>query len=173
MEWVEGEQFDDYIVESLGNPAKLGQLLTKFLAMMDELRQAGIAHGDLQHGNIIMCGNELRLVDYDGMFVPAMNGYLASELGHRNYQHPQRAAHHFGPYLDNFSAWVIYASVRACRSILACCTSSAAAMIVYCFARLTSLTHCIRPLFGSRESQRCRAQYGWALSSGPIREGSG
>jgi len=80
---------------------------------MEEMRFAGIAHGDLQHGNIIMCNHELRLVDYDGMYVPAMKNFMASELGHPNYQHPARAPHHFGPYLDNFSAWVIYASIKA------------------------------------------------------------
>jgi hypothetical protein len=113
MDWLSGETLDDYIVDNLANPAKLGELLTKFATMMSELRRAGIAHGDLQHGNILVCKNELRLVDYDGMYVPSMNGYLANELGHRNYQHPERAAHHFGAYLDNFSAWVIFASIRA------------------------------------------------------------
>ena len=113
MQWVEGVPFDDYIVENLANPDKLGRLLQEFVKMMQELRRAGIAHGDLQHGNIIMCGNELRLVDYDGMYVPKMKGYTANELGHRNYQHPKRCERHFGPYLDNFSAWVIYASLKA------------------------------------------------------------
>ncbi|MFN8551916.1 MAG: hypothetical protein U0103_10540 [Candidatus Obscuribacterales bacterium] len=113
MDWLEGEQLDDYIVQHLGDPVRLGVLLEKFVRMMQDLQRAGIAHGDLQHGNILVCQDELRLVDYDGMFVPSMEGYSAGELGHRNYQHPARAAHHFGPYLDNFSAWIIYASVRA------------------------------------------------------------
>lgn len=113
MDWLEGEQLDDYIVRNLSSPDQLGKLLDKFVRMMQDLHQAGIAHGDLQHGNILVCNNELRLVDYDGMFVPAMKGYTAGELGHRNYQHPNRSAEHFGPYLDNFSAWVIYASIRA------------------------------------------------------------
>ena len=113
MEWVDGPSFDDYIVANVANSDKLKRLNEKFVTMMDELRKAGIAHGDLQHGNIIVWQDELRLVDYDGMFVPAMHGSEANELGHRNYQHPARAAKHFGPYLDNFSAWVIYASVKA------------------------------------------------------------
>lgn len=113
MEWVEGTQLDDYVVENLANPQKIGELANKFLVMMTELRRAGIAHGDLQHGNIIVCDGELRLVDYDGMFVPRMEGFQASELGHRNYQHPARRAEHFGPYLDNFSAWIIYTSLKA------------------------------------------------------------
>jgi len=113
MDWVDGHQLDDYIVEHLENPEKLEQLASNFLKMMRELCIAGIAHGDLQHGNIIVCNEELRLVDYDGMFVPKMAGWQANELGHPNYQHPSRVAEHFGPYLDNFSAWVIYTSIKA------------------------------------------------------------
>jgi hypothetical protein len=113
MEWVEGTPFEEYVIENLREPAVLGDLGRSFVQMMNEMRLAGIAHGDLQHGNIIMCGKELRLVDYDGMFVPAMKNFTSSELGHPNYQHPSRTALHFGPYLDNFSAWIVYASIRA------------------------------------------------------------
>ena len=113
MEWLEGEAFDEYIIQNLSQPRKLNDLSKKFLKMMHEMKKAGIAHGDLQHGNIIICDKEIRLVDYDGMYVPAMKGFAASECGHRNYQHPARSANHFGPYLDNFSAWIIYASIRA------------------------------------------------------------
>ncbi len=82
--------------------------------MCSDLRTAGIAHGDLQHGNILVLPDgQLRLVDYDGMFVPAMKGWRSNELGHRNYQHPARTAEHFGPELDNFAAWVIYSSLCA------------------------------------------------------------
>jgi hypothetical protein len=113
MEWLEGITFEEYIVANLKNPAALAELGNSFVQMMSAMRVAGIAHGDLQHGNIIMCGNEIRLVDYDGMFVPAMKNFSACEIGHPNYQHPGRTAVHFGPYLDNFSAWIIYSSIKA------------------------------------------------------------
>jgi hypothetical protein len=113
MDWIEGVPIDEYIVLNLGDSAKLGELAAKFLKMMEEFHRLGMAHGDLQHGNIIICGDEIRVVDYDGMFVPHMGSFAACELGHRNYQHPKRTALHFGPYLDNFSAWVIYASIKA------------------------------------------------------------
>ncbi len=96
MDWLEGDQLDDYIVDNLHNPAKLKKLLEKFVKMMQEMRRGGMAHGDLQHGNILVCKGELRLVDYDGMYVPAMKGLTAGELGHPNYQHPDRSAQHFG-----------------------------------------------------------------------------
>lgn len=114
MEWVDGDSLDHYIVRNLTAPEKLEQLSSDFLNMMGDLRRAGIAHGDLQHGNIIVLGNgELRLVDYDGMYVPAMQGMKSNENGHRNYQHPRRGPEHFGPGMDNFSAWVIYTSIVA------------------------------------------------------------
>src|SRR6202021_1124698 len=47
MEWVDGPSLDDYIIENLANPAKLGRLADKFAAMIDDLRCAGIAQGDL------------------------------------------------------------------------------------------------------------------------------
>jgi hypothetical protein len=42
-----------------------------------------------------------------------MAGQWAPEVGHPNYQHPQRAAEHFDASLDDFSSWVIYVSLVA------------------------------------------------------------
>src|SRR5262249_41823886 len=56
---------------------------------------------------------KLRLVDHDGMFVPAMAGWFSSEVGHQHYQHPRRDARLFNANLDNFSALVIYLSLLA------------------------------------------------------------
>jgi hypothetical protein len=111
MEWVEGETFDNYLNKRKGKISD--KLAQKFLEMCNQLQAAGIAHGDLQHGNIIMRDDEFYLVDYDGMFVPGLEQHHSTEIGHRNYQHPKRDRTHFGVYLDNFSAWVIYTSLRA------------------------------------------------------------
>ncbi len=107
MEWVEGVPLNMHIEQNLHKPGYLTNLREKFYAMMQALREAGIAHSDLQHGNIIIRDDEFVLVDYDGMFVPELSGYLSNERGHPNYQHPARDARHFGPYVDNFSAWII------------------------------------------------------------------
>ena len=80
---------------------------------MSELRAANIAHGDLQHGNVVVVGDQLRLLDYDGMFVPALANKQSNECGHRNYQLPKRSRWDYGPHLDHFSAWVIYVSLVA------------------------------------------------------------
>ena len=112
MEWVEGHSLDLYVRHHVSDSAKMAKLLESTQKTAMELRRGGIAHGDLQHGNIIVRDDgSYRLVDYDGMFVPKMGETLSNELGHRNYQNPARDAGHFGPYLDNFSAWSIYTSI--------------------------------------------------------------
>ncbi len=116
MAWAEGLQLSQYVELNVHDQSALVTLSEKWKQMILELRQVGIAHGDLQHGNVLVCGQDLRLVDYDGMYVPALAGTESNELGHRNYQHPARSKTDFGAYLDNFAAWVVYISLR-CLSI--------------------------------------------------------
>ena len=113
MEWVRGVSLSAFIGDNLSNPALLGALAKKWLAMLKALQQAEIAHGDLQDRNVLVVGGDLRLVDYDGMFVPALAGRFSNEVGQRNFQHPSRTNIDYGPYLDNFSGWVVYASLVA------------------------------------------------------------
>jgi hypothetical protein len=111
MDWALGEGLIPYIEANLGDRDKIQQLAVRFLKMMLSLHHAGIAHGDLQHGNLIVSNDDIMLVDYDAMYVPALSGWKSNEIGHRNYQHPHRSANHFNESIDNFSAWVIYTSL--------------------------------------------------------------
>ncbi|MBD0739408.1 hypothetical protein BGM09_08070 [Streptomyces sp. CBMA29] len=114
MEWAEGNSLIRWIEDHRADPAALGALANRFAALTADLAATGVAHGDLQHGNLLVARDgTFRLVDYDGMFVPALAGYRATEMGHRNYQSPQRSDTDFGPGLDRFSAWVIYFSLAA------------------------------------------------------------
>ena len=111
MQWIEGPTLDLYIGEMLNRPDVLLHLSEEWLRLLGSLRTSGIAHGDLQHGNIIVEHGQLRLVDHDGIFVTKMAGWSASEVGHQHYQHPRRTANHFDEKLDNFSSLVIYLSL--------------------------------------------------------------
>ncbi|HEX8338265.1 MAG TPA: hypothetical protein VF621_16220 [Pyrinomonadaceae bacterium] len=111
MEWVEGPTLDVYLDEAVGRRDALLHMADEWVRLVTALRAAGIAHGDLQHGNIIVEGGRLRLVDLDGMFVPALAGFRASEVGHQHYQHPARDVAHFSSDTDNFSALVVYLSL--------------------------------------------------------------
>lgn len=112
MEWVQGQLLNHYVDEHINDQDLMLRLAESFREMVLSLRKEGLAHGDLQHGNILICGNEFRLVDYDGMYVPSLEGQESPELGHPNYQHPRRSKLHFGPYLDNFSSWIIYITLQ-------------------------------------------------------------
>jgi hypothetical protein len=111
MQWVEGPTLDVYLDEAVGRRDALLHLADEWVRLVGAGRAAGTAHGDLQHGNIIVEHGQLRLVDLDGMYVPALEGFKASEVGHRHYQHPARAVTHFSRDTDNFSALVIYLSL--------------------------------------------------------------
>lgn len=113
MEWVEGELFHMYLEKCLKKPKEMVALRGAWEQLVSELEAANVAHGDLQHGNIIVNKGRLLLVDYDGMWVPKLKGRKATEGGHRAYQHPNRAEDDYGLHLDRFSALVIFLSIAA------------------------------------------------------------
>lgn len=111
MDWCEGELLDEYLEKNLDSGHKLHRLADKWYEMSVALKKQGIAHGDLQHGNVMVLDDEFKLIDYDGMFVPRLAGRVSNERGLEHYQHPKRTEHHFGRYLDNFSNWVTYTTL--------------------------------------------------------------
>jgi len=118
MEWAEGTTLNRFVEEHLDRPEVIGRLAEAWASLMDDLEEMELAHGDLQHGNVLVeTADEalrLRLVDYDTMYVRALKGRTSAEVGHRNYQHPDRTDDDFGPTLDRFAALVIYTALRAC-----------------------------------------------------------
>jgi hypothetical protein len=112
MPRVQGITLQRYIEAELTAGHSIAGLSGRFRAMMDELARLGIAHGDLQHGNIMVESGHLVLVDYDGMFVPDLQGWPAAEQGSAGYQHPQRTEQ-FALGLDRFSAIVIDMALQA------------------------------------------------------------
>ncbi|MGE5804068.1 MAG: hypothetical protein ACM358_17615 [Gemmatimonadota bacterium] len=113
MQWAKGDLLHTYVEKHLGYPAVLEALRRKWVQLVRQLEAAQVAHGDLQQGNILVRGGSIHLVDYDGMWVPALKGRDATETGHRAYQHPERSGKDYGPELDRFSALVIYLSLAA------------------------------------------------------------
>jgi hypothetical protein len=115
MNWVQGEKLSKYIESQKKTSHKLSFLSEAFLNVILVLETMRIAHGDLQHGNIMIEGRKLFLVDYDCMYLPSYDGLklISSEIGHMNYQHPSRNETHFNSDLDRFSAISIYLSLKA------------------------------------------------------------
>ncbi len=111
MDWIDGASLDRYVQENLSKPETLRFVSEQWTSLVNELERAGIAHGDLQHGNILIDSTGLRLVDLDSLYVPEMKGMYSCENGHPAYQHPKRSALFFNDKLDRFSSLVIYASL--------------------------------------------------------------
>jgi hypothetical protein len=113
MKWADGEAMDNYIKPRVKDPEALRALAANWRGLVASLRGALMAHGDLQHGNVLI-GNtgQMYLVDYDGMYISNMKGN-APELGHINYQHPGRTRSFFNVDIDNFSSLAIYISLLA------------------------------------------------------------
>jgi hypothetical protein len=113
MEWASGATLGEYVDANHRSSGAMSQLRAQFQSLESELATHGIAHGDLQNGNVIVDKGNLRLVDYDGMFVPGMQQGAGHELGHKHFQHPLRQAADFGPTIDRFSFLVIHLSLWA------------------------------------------------------------
>jgi serine/threonine protein kinase len=70
MEWVEGLMLNQVVRENAGRPSVLAALAQLWGKLCRRLREAGIAHADLQHGNVMLVPGaragvyELKLIDF-------------------------------------------------------------------------------------------------------------
>ena len=117
MEWAEGQTLAAFVAEHRNDAEALQELRASLRELARHLLDHGIAHGDIQPTNIIVqsAGN-LRLIDYDGIFVPQLARAPSTELGQPNFQHPERRAWHFDTGLDAFPFSLIDLALDAlCR----------------------------------------------------------
>ena len=99
-----------------GNRDAIAAVADRWLEAVQELNDNSVAHGDLQHANVMVerPAWQLKLVDYDGMCVPPLVGRRNLEVGVEPYQHRERGAGTLLSLdLDNFSALLIYVALRA------------------------------------------------------------
>ncbi len=118
MQWVEGLLLNEFVRANADKPALLDALTQVWVRMARRLSGANIAHGDLQHGNVILVPGSktsslsVKLIDYDGMWVPALAAIQCGEVGHPAYQHPQRLQH--GIYSADIDRLPVLAIACAC-----------------------------------------------------------
>ncbi len=114
MDWVEGKTLDVYIKENINNQYALEMLAYQFNKMAAWLITQPFAHGDLKPDNIIMKEDgQLVLVDYDGIYVPAMKGQKAREIGSPGFRHPSRTVDVYDEHIDDFSIASIALALKA------------------------------------------------------------
>lgn len=115
MRWVEGITIKEYICKYRQSKDKLKALAKNFLAMTQALHEQSLAHGDLQHGNILVSDNhQLYLVDYDSFYCSKLKGEEDTVTGLPDYQHPARKSNKsVSEKLDYFSELIIYLSILA------------------------------------------------------------
>ena len=114
MDWVEGETMEAYIAANYHNQSVMSMLCYRFGKMAAWLRTQSFAHGDIKPDNIIVRPDgSLALVDYDGMFVPAMKGSKSPTIGTKDFSHPLRTMDDFDETIDDFSLASIALSLKA------------------------------------------------------------
>ena len=112
MDWVEGKTLDKYLRENLDDKYALEMLAYRFSQLAQWLIPHPFAHGDLKPDNILVREDgTLVLVDYDGMYVPAMKGQKARELGSPDFRHPFRTEDDFDEHIDDFPIMSILISL--------------------------------------------------------------
>jgi len=114
MDWVEGKTLDKYLRENLDDKYVLEMLAYHFSQLAQWFIPQPFAHGDLKPDNILVREDgSLALVDYDGMYVPAMKGQKARELGSPDFRHPLRTEDDFDEHIDDFPLISMLLSLKA------------------------------------------------------------
>jgi serine/threonine protein kinase len=116
MDWANGKPLKEYINDNRYSfKTILPKIASNFKQMVKYFHEENIAHGDLQHGNILVTEDcSLIIIDYDSMFVKPLEGMSDAIKGLPGYQHPSRNKNKFINHkLDYFSELVIYLSLLA------------------------------------------------------------
>ena len=119
MEWLSGLLINQFVSNHISDNNVLSELQKQLVAISNDLEKHKIGHGDLQCGNIIVTGSssnfKIKLIDYDGMFVPDLAYKRAVEKGRTEFQHPKRTMNNFSPEMDRFSFWVMITALEALK----------------------------------------------------------
>ena len=114
MDWIEGETMETYIADHYMDNYAMSMLCYRFCKMAAWLRSQPFAHGDIKPDNIMVRSDgTLTLVDYDGMFVPAMKGQKSPTIGTKDFSHPLRTIDDFDETIDDFALASIALPLKA------------------------------------------------------------
>ena len=127
MDWIEGPTLSAFL-QSIADQLAEGKVFkdneyemfelrclpANFLRMASWLLKQPFAHGDLKPDNIIVQEDGYCvLVDYDGMYVPAMQGMPLTCMSTPNFTHPSQTNPSLNKDIDNYAIAVIALSLQA------------------------------------------------------------
>ena len=127
MPWVTNAmRLGAFVAEHRGSARMFATLAETWRRLVRDLEDAPLAHGDLDLTNVLVREVDghpaLRLIDYDDVWIPALDGRPQTECGHEPFQHPaffrpiphpDPANRPYSPQMDRFAALVIYVSLLA------------------------------------------------------------
>lgn len=114
MDWIEGETMENFVAREYTNVRSMTMLYHRFCVLASWLSTQAFAHGDIKPDNVMVKPDgSLTLVDYDGMYVPAMKGQESPTIGTKDFTHPLRTSVDFDKSIDDFALASIALSLKA------------------------------------------------------------
>jgi Serine/threonine protein kinase len=114
-EWAEGRTLDFEMRKAMhdGNRERLARLAEIFDRSAVHILGAEWAHGDIKPENIILSpGDRLKLIDYDSMYVPSLEGRVSRQTGTPLWCHPRRNELYFNRHIDDYPLAMLSATLH-------------------------------------------------------------
>jgi len=109
----------DFLSEHYQDRQTIAVIAQKWLALIEQMEDHRMAHGDLDLSNVLVYGGfpllGFYLIDFDGTFIPdfALTSMDVTDHGHVHFQPSQPDIRKFDSAMDRFSSLVIYLSLCA------------------------------------------------------------
>lgn len=118
MAWASGDTMGVFLEANYRHKNRLQSLNSSLRSLAKFLEAQGIAHGDIQPDNIMVANNgqNIQLIDYDGMYLDEIKSLGTVSDGLRNFQHPKRDKRAWDARLDRFSFIELNLALRILES---------------------------------------------------------